>query len=358
MTTGIAQTTQITTLQGRAARLREALAGFSAFIAAARHPDPLPALRDLACDWMRAEEIDLLVPAGPGSQPCEDPTRLAGPIVIGQRVVGRIVVRRSRPFEEDDQALLGALGQIVGAALEYASIYGQLQEQASEAQAYADTLEQLLVFGREVVSGTRDPLTMARQIATQVPAMVGGERASLLLLPSEPTDEPALVLGNGNCATTERAREVVEHGLAGLVLRERAPMIIDETDTDRRWLGLRLTRSDYRTRCAMAVPLLWGQQVVGALTVTTTQSRLFSTTQLDLLELVACHVSLAVHSATLDTRLVAAASSLGAMATFLDAAIAEIQQGNLGALGTVAAVAARLREERLALLGIEPELTW
>ena len=39
--------TQLSTLQSRAARLREALAGYSAFIATARNPDPLPRLQDL-----------------------------------------------------------------------------------------------------------------------------------------------------------------------------------------------------------------------------------------------------------------------------------------------------------------------
>lgn len=300
---------------------------------------------------MHAEELRILVPAGPGPLQCEDATKICSAVLIGRRVVGRIEARRSRPFDEDDRALFAALSQLIGAALEHASLQSQLDERACEARANADTLDTLLAFGRDVVNGTNNPLTLARWVVAQVPAMVGGERASVLLLPAEPTDEPALVIGNGSCATPERAREVAEHGLAGLVLRERAPMIIDETDTDRRWLGLRLSRNDMRTRCAMAVPLLWCGRVVGAMTVTTTQSRLFNTTQLNLLELVSCHVSLAIHTATLDARLAATAAGLGAMAVYLEAAMDEIRAGNMAALGTVAAVAERLREEQLAMRG-------
>lgn len=344
------QTSQISTLQSRAARLREALAGYSAFIAAARHSDPLPRLQDLACDWLRAEDLAIRVPAGSAPLP-DDVTTICGPVTIGRRVVGRIEAKRSRPFDEDDRALLAALGQIVGAALELSSLHCQLDERAIQTQAHEETIDRLLAFGREVVGGSPDPLLLASQIAGEVPAMVGGERASLLLLPAEPGDEPAMVLSSGSWSTAERAREVAEHGLAGIVLRERAPLIIDETDTDRRWLGLRLSNGDQRTRCAMAVPLLWGERAVGALTVTTTHSRLFNPPQLNLLELIACHVSLAVHTATLDARAGALAAGLDAMATYLEAAIAELRAGNQAALDTVVAVAERLRQEQRVLRG-------
>lgn len=352
MTTGIGVTSQpYNSSPSRVARLREALTGYGAFLAAARRADPLPALRDLACDWLRVEDLRIDVPAGTRPLHSEDPQRLCGPVLIGRRVIGRIEAQRARPFDEDDRALLEALGQIIGAALEYSSLQSQLNTWADDVRTHDDTLDQLLAFGRSVVSGPSDPLALARQIATQVPVMVGGERASVLLLPAEGLDEPTLMLSNGGAASTARAREVVEHGLAGLVLRERAPMIIDETDTDQRWLGMRLSQSDNRTRCAMAAPLLWGERSVGALTVTTSHSRLFNPTQLNLLELVACHTSLAVHAATLDTRIAAAAASMGALATYLDAALLAIRQGDLAAIETVAAVATRLRAEQLALAG-------
>lgn len=351
MTTGIGVTPHHNSTQSRASRLREALFGYGAFLAAARRTDPLPTLRDLACDWLRVEDLRIDVPAGTRPLHSDDPHHLCGPVLIGRRVIGRIEAQRTRPFDDDDHALLAALGQIIGAALEYSSLQGQLTEWAGDVRAHDDTLDQLLAFGRSVVSGPSEPLALAHQIATQVPAMLGGERASLLLLPVEGFDEPVLMLSSGVTTSTERAYEVAEHGLAGLVLRERAPMIIDETDTDHRWVGMRLSQNDSRTRCAMAAPLLWGERPVGALTVTTTQSRLFNPTQLNLLELVACHTSLAVHSTTLDARTSATAASLGALATYLDAALLDIRQGNLGALETVAAVAARLRAEQLALSG-------
>jgi transcriptional regulator with GAF, ATPase, and Fis domain len=50
----------------------------------------------------------------------------------------------------------------------------------------------------------------------------------------------------------------------------------------------------------MAVPVVWANQILGVLTVTTIHSRLFDPSHLNLLELVAHNMSLALHSATLN----------------------------------------------------------
>ncbi|NTV63472.1 MAG: GAF domain-containing protein [Oscillochloris sp.] len=313
--------------QGR--RLREALSGCGAFFAAGRREiDPLPTLRDLAADWMHAEQLEIVVPAGTGVLRADDPDLLCGPISIGRRVIGRIEVRRVRPFDEEDRALLGALGQIIGAVLEYSTQQSQLDQHYHQAQANADTLDRLLGFGRLVVSAVTDPRHLALELVTQVPVMVTGERASMLLLPTDCPDSPVLVLSNGVFASPERARQVRDHGLAGLVLTSREPIIIDETDTDRRWLALQVNEHDAPTRCAMAVPLIWGDRLLGALTVTTTQTHLFGTSQLNLLELVACHISLAIHAAIVDAGLLQLNRTIRAVIGDMESALAQLRAGD------------------------------
>jgi GAF domain-containing protein len=345
MSSGTAQAFQPLSLKSRVARLREALAGCGPLLNAARRADPLPLLQELVGDWLLAQHVEIVVPAGTGALHSEDPNRLCGPVMIGRRVIGRIEATRERPFDEDDRMLVTALGQLIGAALERATLEGQVDQYASEAQAHAETLERLLEFGRGVVGQAADPVALARQIAIQVPEMVGGERASVLLLPPANPELPELVLSNGNISTPERAREVLEHGLAGMVLRDRAPLIIDETDTDRRWLGLRLSQNDTRTRCAMAAPLLAGDRALGALTVTTTQSRLFNPAQLNLLDLVACHVATALHAANLDSARSRQETNLSALGRKLEAALAAAEAGDVGALRAARTLAAQLRAE-------------
>lgn len=346
--------TQLIAAQRRAARLRTALMTVGAFFAAARQSDPLPTLRDLCSEWLLADKVEIIVPAGTGSLQSHAPTMMVGPITIGRRVIGRIEVTRSTmPFDSDDRELLTALGQIVGIVLEQSSLQGQLDQYLNQARAHADTLDQLLQFGRLVISATTDPLQLGLQLATQVPAMVGGERASLLLLPLDNDKAPVLLLSNGHMATPERAREVREHGFAGLVLREGQPLIIDETDADRRWLSLRMREYDAPTRCAMAAPLRWGQRLLGALTVTTTQSRRFDSSHLNLLELVACHISLAIYAADLDTRRKQSAKLLHDIEVRMSAALAAARAGDPVAFDQLESQFAQLRDvQRLLALNI------
>lgn len=343
MTTA-ALTPHIIALQSRAARLREAITGCGVFFSAARQADPLATLSDLAGDWLHAEDVQITVPAGTAPLYLDDPGRLCGPVTIGRRIVGRIEARRSRPFDEDDRALIAALGQIVGAVLEQSTLLGQIEQYTSQARASGDALERLERFGRIVQGTIASPEGVALAVAAALPTLVGGERASVLLLPVTPDEPPALVLSNGTRSRPERAREVLAHGLAGMVLREGAPLIIDETDTDRRWLSLRLSQSDQRTRCAMAVPLRCGTQPLGALTVTTTESRLFGPAELSLLELGACHVALALRAASLAASQAARAARLAPLADALDAALAAAEAGSPGALATARSLAAQLRQ--------------
>jgi GAF domain-containing protein len=334
-------------------RLREALAGCGAFFAAGRREaDPLPTLRDLAADWLHAEQLEIIVPVGMGTLCTDDPQLLCGPISIGRRVIGRIEARRERPFDEEDRALLGALGQIIGAVLEHSAQQSQLDQHYYQAQANADTLDRLLGFGRLVVSATADPQHLALELVSQVPAMVTGERASLLLIPIDTSDMPVLALSNDGFASPERAREVRDQGLAGLVLSSREPMIIDETDTDRRWLDLKALENDAPSRCAMAVPLIWGDRLLGALTVTTTQTHLFGTPQLNLLELVACHISLAIHAASVDGCLARLSDTLSSAICDLEATLAEARAGDATALDRMQALIAQLAVDQRSIRNV------
>jgi GAF domain-containing protein len=313
--------TEEASLSGRAERLRRALMGFGAFFAAARHDDPLPHLRDLACDLLFAEELHITVPAPIRNAPLQ-PGRLCSPIMIGRRAVGAIEATRSKPFDEDERILADVLGQIIGAVLDQSTIESQYRQYRTQVQANAETLDLLLDFSRQMAHGVPDPVRVGLHLATQVPQMVGGERASLLLTPFDQPNAPMLLLSSGIISSPERALDVRDRGLAGMVLRDRRPLIIDETDTDQRWFSLTAHEYDQPTRCAMAVPLIWGRRVLGALTVTTTQTHLFDTPQLHLLELIACHVSLAIYCTSLDAQLRHVGELIAETTAQIDAAIA------------------------------------
>lgn len=298
-------------LQASVAHFRAALTSLGLFFAAANEADPLPLLANLSRDLLRADDLELTVPAVPNSATPTDAHVLTRAITIGGRRVGLLEAHRARPFNDDDAALATLASKVISVVLEHSALYSQFDQYRRQVEAQEATLNRLLEFNRRIISGDSDQQQLALLLATQVPAMVGGERASLLLtLPDQP-DTPQLVLSNGTIASVERARQVRSSGLAGLVLRERRPLILDETETDHRWLALDMVEYEDRTRCAMAVPLLWHQHLLGALTVTTAESHRFGSSQLDLLELMACQVVLILRCAMLETRLNTVASTLG-----------------------------------------------
>ncbi|GEM_PF-619334 len=280
-------------------RLRHALANLGLFFEAACERDPIPSLQEIAGDLLQTDDLEIAIPAGVGPVQYDDARTLALPITLGGRPIGRLRMQRKQAFDAEDRTIAFMISQIVSVVLEQSSLHGQIEQYHQQARANADTLEQLLIFKRQIVGGVTDPLHVALLLTTHVPEMVGGDRASLLIVPEDQPDVPQLVLSNGTIASLERAREVRDTGLAGLVFRERRPLIIDETETDQRWLSMSLKSFEAPSRCAMAVPVVWAGQVLGVLTVTTTHSRLFDPSHLNLLELVAHNVSLALHSATL-----------------------------------------------------------
>jgi GAF domain-containing protein len=348
--------TDVTSLYSRTARLRHALLGFGSFFTAAYHDDPLPHLRDLASDLLSADHLDIVVPA-PLRPPPYQPGRLCSPILIGRRPVGAIEATRRVAFDEDERILADTIGQIIGAVLERSTLESQYQQVRTQVQANTETLDLLLEFSRQMSLEAPDPIRLGLQLAVQVPRMVGGERASLLILPLEQSSDPQLLLSTGVIATAERALSVQQQGLAGMVLRDRQPLIIDETHTDTRWLSLSSQETGQPTRCAMAVPLVWGSRLLGALTVTTTQTHLFDTPQLHLLELIACHVALALHYTNLEAQLrkmqQLLAESTTAIAEALTLARQSLAEGDSAtlnsALDQIAALNNRLQQQ-IALL--------
>lgn len=291
----------IEVLQGRLVRYHRFLAAFSSLLAAAGHSDPIPALKEIAAHLLQADDVDIAVPAGLGQAPHGSAHYLERPVPIGGRPMGSLRAWRSAPFDEDDANVAACIGQIVGDVFERSALQSRLDEQQYAADAYAATCDQLLAFSQYLNRSDSTPVQTAIELAIRVPEMVGGERASLLLLGLDGKDEPLLILSNGSISPTMRAVMVRDQGLAGLVLRENHSLIIDQTDTDQRWLSLNARASGSPTRCAMAVPLHWAGTTIGVLTVTTTRSNVFGTSHLSLLELAGSYVALALRYAELNS---------------------------------------------------------
>lgn len=68
-------------------------------------------------------------------------------------------------------------------------------------------------------------------------------------------------------AAAEGLAETLERGLAGWVVQNRSPVVVNNTLQDTRWLRREWEGSDVRARSAICVPLLYQGRVLGVLTL-------------------------------------------------------------------------------------------
>jgi phosphoserine phosphatase RsbU/P len=94
---------------------------------------------------------------------------------------------------------------------------------------------------------------------------------------------------------------VLEGGLAGWVVRNRRIGLITDTEKDDRWL--KLPDQPYAARSAMAVPIIRDNEMLGILTLLHSQPEIFHQGTVDLMEVTAGQLGLALESAKLYSKL-------------------------------------------------------
>ena len=94
---------------------------------------------------------------------------------------------------------------------------------------------------------------------------------------------------------------VLEGGLAGWVVRHRRIGLITDTEKDARWLNL--PEQPYAARSAMAVPIIRDNELLGILTLLHSQPGIFHQGAVDVMEVTAGQLGLALESAKLYSKL-------------------------------------------------------
>jgi D-sedoheptulose 7-phosphate isomerase len=94
--------------------------------------------------------------------------------------------------------------------------------------------------------------------------------------------------------TPDRLNETVHHGLAGWVLENRRPALVENTKEDPRWLPRGWEATLDLSRSAICVPLLTQDRVIGVLTLTRLQTNRFTMEDLSLLTSITLALSYSV----------------------------------------------------------------
>ena len=196
---------------------------------------------------------------------------LAIPLIYAGRLIGALDVQSTtvNAFGSKDIEILGILADQVATAIHNAELYSSAQEmlgkhkllhQINVAATTAENLEELL---SKVAAG----LSIA-QVADHIGIFILNRSGELELAAAagyQGDQTPAL-------------RVPLGQGLVGSAALERHPIRVDNVLNDPRYI-----QTDERTRSELALPIVFGEELIGALNLEVDQPAAFSENDLDIM---------------------------------------------------------------------------
>jgi PAS domain S-box-containing protein len=222
---------------------------------------------------------------------------MAAPLLIGTRLVGTIASVHSDPrrtFGEADLRLLTMFAPQAAVAIENARLYTAERVRADEQEALRATMADL--------SGRLDLAALLRAVLERAVRLLGVSHGELAIYQAG-SDELEIAACHlvGNLDTTG-TRQKVGEGAMGHAAQTRVPVLIPDYHT---WPGrmASYTASEFRAfHAVMAVPLLVGGQLVGAMAfMDQNPRRQFGQEDLRLINLFAPQAAIAIENARLFT---------------------------------------------------------
>ena len=164
------------------------------------------------------------------------------------------------------------------------------------------SLNLLYSVSREL-SASLDLRTVLERVLNLCTRNVGAERGFIVALDEnrKPIDSALIINKKTIEHTTQEIKGILDHGLAGWVLRNRQPVLVTDTSQDQRWFR-RPDDASSRTgaKSAICIPMLMaGDQLVGVLTVVHPEPNFFKETHLALLQAIADQAAITIFNAQL-----------------------------------------------------------
>lgn len=170
------------------------------------------------------------------------------------------------------------------------------------------SLELLYNISRELTSAL-DLRTVLTRILLLSTRNVGAERGSVIVLneQKQPVDAAIIYQNQLIPHTIEQLKSTLEQGLAGWVVKHRQPALVTNPGQDDRWLH----RPEYETtqsspQAAVCAPVMFGDQLIGVITLVHTKPNAFEKEHLALLQSIADQAGIAIQNARLYQSLQAA----------------------------------------------------
>ena len=220
-------------------------------------------------------------------------TYLGLPIQKGGEVFGVLTINTTVPrqYSSEELAYLSAFADQAGIAIENA----RLHETAVQRSHQLRTLNEVA----RTLAQTLDPVRLVQEIVTAFQVLLP-KAAGQLWETVENREELRLstTVGVGEPAEGFRRQLSLREGLAGTAAANRSMEIVADVTKDPRFVNQAWAASEGLVS-AIGLPLLRGEQILGALVIFTRTSHTFDGQEIDLLQSFATHAAIAIENARL-----------------------------------------------------------
>ena len=252
---------------------------------------------------------------------------LAVPMLLGGRAIGMLSAQsyQANVYTESDLQVLSTLANQAIVAIQNGRLFNETQrlaqeleqrviERTSQLQQEQQNTEMLLRILTEVSSSLDLDRALNRTLALLNDA-IGAEQGTIMLRGAE-DNMLHYRAGYGYLSdkiSGERRsfKLKIGDGLAGWVVANREPVLIDDLLEDERWVTNASSSREHRS--AMVVPLLVAEDVIGVLMVFHRKVEFFSAERLNMVKAIAGQVSVAINNAHLYELIRDQAERLGSM---------------------------------------------
>jgi signal transduction histidine kinase len=224
-------------------------------------------------------------------------SELAVPLEVNGEVRGVLNVDSDRPdaFNEADQQWLEQLAVQAARVVQNTWLYEQLRHKA--------LLFESLVNVSQTISSTLNLDDALRVITEQGCALMGGKICALQLLDETGEWLNLRACHGGGAAYFSKPPVPVSESLLGFVVRRCKPVQVENVQTSSRYQQVEVARSENLVS-VLAVPLRFGQEGIGTLSVYKGEPHTFSNEEIRILSALADLSAIAIEKARLYERIV------------------------------------------------------
>ena len=257
--------------------------GLAGWVVEHREPALVPSTRDDP-RWLQRQEEE---------QARDSRSAVSVPLVARDRVVGALTLVHPQAgrFAADDLALLKAIGDQAGIAVENARLFAAEQER----RRFASTLQEIA----RVISATLDPPQVFAAVLEQLERVITFDSASIFLLED---DQLRLAAGHGFEDPEGVLGLTIPFDttvLIGRVLSTRRPMVVDDVQRDPGWIKLAHLPGTQDIHGWIGAPLIVRERGVGVLSVDSHRTGAYGPAAVELVSAFADQAATAVANAQL-----------------------------------------------------------